>query len=475
MRTESRYRGWVIDRSNVPAPVAAVIAQLQPVLGDRVSTSASVREHHGTDLSPHPPAPPDAVAFPRSTEEVQQIVRACHRHRVPMIPFGAGSSLEGHVLALRGGLSIDTREMSQILRVDAQDLDATVQAGVTREQLNRGLRAEGLFFPVDPGANASLGGMASTRASGTNAVRYGTMRDNVISLCVVLPDGQVIRTARRARKSSAGYDLTRLLVGAEGTLGIITELTVRLYGIPEQVSAAVCAFDTLRGAVDSVIEIIQCGVPIARVELLDELQIEACNRYSELDNPVAPTLFFELSGSPQAVEEQIETVESIVGLHGGRGFRWADDHMGRDRLWKARHDAYYAGLAIRPGARGISTDVCVPISRLTDCVLQTQADLRSSGLTAPIVGHVGDGNFHVLLLYDPGDPDELARAEAFHQRLVRRALSHDGTCTGEHGVGCGKIEYVEEELGPAVEPMRAIKRALDPLGLMNPGKVLRGV
>ncbi|MCA9708224.1 MAG: FAD-binding protein, partial [Myxococcales bacterium] len=450
------------------------VAALIEVLGDRVSTADSVRQHHGVDPSFHPGAPPDVVVFPRSTREVQQVVRVCAGLRVPMIPFGAGTSLEGHVHALRGGVCIDLSAMTRIVRVSPEDLDATVEAGVTREQLDRHLRDQGLFFPVDPGANATLGGMASTRASGTNAVRYGTMRDNVIALRVVTPAGEIVDTARRARKSAAGYDLTRLLVGAEGTLGVITEVTVRLHGIPEHQSAAVCAFEALGGAVDAVIETIQLGVPVARIELLDPLQIEACNRYSDLDNPVAPTLFFEFHGSARGVAEQVETVEAICTEHGGQGFVWASDHMGRDRLWKARHDAYWAGLALRPGCRAMTTDVCVPISRLTACVTETRADLDASGLFGPIVGHVGDGNFHVLLLLDPDDPAQLLEAEAFHARLVARALAHDGTCTGEHGVGCGKIDFVEHELPGAVPLMRAIKHALDPHGLMNPGKVLRG-
>lgn len=449
------------------------VAALTETLGDRVSTARSVRDHHGDDLSFHPGAIPDVVVFPRSTEEVQRVVSVCAGLGIPMIPFGAGTSLEGHVHALRGGVCIDLSQMNRIVRVSPEDLDATVEAGVTREQLNHHLRGDGLLFPVDPGANASLGGMASTRASGTNAVRYGTMRDNVIALRVVTPGGEVIDTARRARKSAAGYDLTRLLVGAEGTLGVITEVTVRLHGIPEHISAAVCAFEALAGAVDAVIEIIQLGVPVARVELLDPLQVDACNRHSGLDNPVAPTLFFEFHGSERSVAEQVETVEQITAEHGGQGFRWASDHMGRDRLWKARHDAYWAGLALRPGCKAMTTDVCVPISRLTECLTQTHADLEASGLFGPIVGHVGDGNFHVLLLLDPEDPTELQRAEAFHSRLVQRALSHDGTCTGEHGVGCGKIDFVEQELPGAVALMRTIKQALDPAGLMNPGKVLR--
>ena len=454
-------------------PIASVVAALSDVLGDRVTTSAAAREHHGDDLSFHPGAHPDVVVFPRSTDEVQQVVKICAQHGVPMIPYGAGTSLEGHIHALHGGVCIDLQQMNKIVRVSPEDLDATVQAGVTREQLNHHLHDQGLFFPVDPGANASLGGMASTRASGTNAVRYGTMRENVMALRVVTATGEVIDTARRARKSSAGYDLTRLFVGAEGTLGVITEVTVRLQGIPEHISAAVCAFETLRGTVDAVIETIQLGVPIARIELLDPLQVDACNRHCGLDNPVAPTLFLEFHGSERSVAEQVETVQRICAEHGGQGFRWASDHMGRDELWKARHQAYWAGLALRPGCSAMTTDVCVPISRLSDCLTETHADLEASGLYGPVVGHVGDGNFHVLLLLDPEDAEERQRAEAFHERLVTRALANDGTCTGEHGVGCGKIRYVEQELGPAVELMRAIKRALDPDGLMNPGKVVR--
>jgi len=459
---------------DVPADLhAATIAALSELLGPRVTTSVSAREHHGTDPSFHPGAAPHAVAYPHSTEEVQRIVQICAEHRTPMIPFGAGTSLEGHVHAIHGGICIDLSQMTRIVRVSPEDLDATVEAGVTREQLDHHLRGQGLFFPVDPGANATLGGMASTRASGTNAVRYGTMRENVLALRVVTARGEIIDTARRARKSAAGYDLTRLMIGAEGTLGVITEVTLRLHGVPEHISAAVCAFDTLAGAVDAVIETIQLAVPIARIELLDALQMEACNRYAELDQPVAPTLFLEFHGSERGVAEQVETVQQICAEHGGAGFRWATDHMGRDQLWKARHHAYWAGLALRPGWSAMTTDVCVPISRLTACLTETHADLEASGLFGPIVGHVGDGNFHVLLLLDPNDPEQVRRGEAFHARLVERALAHDGTCTGEHGIGCGKLDFLTREHGPAVELMRAIKHALDPAGLMNPGKVIR--
>ncbi|MBL8670787.1 MAG: FAD-binding protein, partial [Alphaproteobacteria bacterium] len=392
---------------------------------------------------------------------------------VPIVPYGTGTSLEGHVAALKGGVCIDVSQMNKVLRVGAEDLDVTVQPGVTRKQLNEHLRDKGLFFPIDPGADASLGGMTATRASGTNAVRYGTMRENVLSLQVVLADGRVIRTAKRAKKSAAGYDLTRLFVGSEGTLGVITEVTLKLYGIPEAISAAVCSFPTLAAAVDTVIQTIQAGVPIARIELLDEVQMRAVNGYSKLDYPEAPTLFFEFHGTASGVAEQIEMVEAIAGEKGGAGFRWANKPEERSRLWEARHKAYYAALSLRPGCKGWATDVCVPISRLAECILETKKDIQDSGLLAPIVGHVGDGNFHLSFLIDPNDPEEMRRAGAVNDKMVMRALSMDGTCTGEHGIGYGKIDLLQAELGEGVSVMRQIKQALDPKGIMNPGKIVR--
>jgi D-lactate dehydrogenase (cytochrome) len=455
------------------APVEAVIAALRGRFGERLSTAAAVREQHGRDESYHAPAPPDAVVFARSTEEVAEVVRLCAAHKVPVIPFGTGTSLEGHVAALRGGVSIDLSQMDRILRVSAADLDCTVEAGVTRKRLNEHLRDTGLFFPIDPGADASLGGMAATRASGTNAVRYGTMRENVLSLAVVLADGRVIRTARRARKSAAGYDLTRLFVGSEGTLGVITEVTLRLYGIPEAVMAAVCPFPSVDAAVETVVATIQAGVPVARIELLDAAQMAAVNRYSKLDYAEAPTLFFEFHGTEQGVREQVELVEAFAAENGGTGFRWARTQEERNKLWQARHDAHYATMAMRPGARVWATDVCVPISRLAECIAETNADLAGSNLKAGIVGHVGDGNFHVAYLVDPALPEEIAEAARLNDRLVRRAIAMDGTCTGEHGVGSGKIDFLPAEHGEDVEVMRRLKRALDPDDIMNPGKILR--
>ena len=450
-----------------------LIEALREVVGERLSTSAAVREQHGRDESYHAPHPPDVVVFAESTEEVAGIVKACARRQVPVIPFGAGTSLEGHVAALQGGVCIDMGRMDRVVAVNPEDMDATVQAGVTRARLNTYLRDTGLFFPIDPGAEASIGGMTATRASGTNAVRYGTMRENVLALTVVLADGRVIRTSRRARKSSAGYDLTRLFVGSEGTLGVITEITLRLYGIPEAISAAVCAFPTVADAVDTVIVTIQSGVPVARIELLDKRQMEAVNTYSDLEYAAAPTLFFEFHGTERAVAEQAETVQAIAADLGGENFAWATRPEDREKLWKARHDAYYASVALRPGCRGWATDVCVPISRLAECITETTADLEKSPLTATIVGHVGDGNFHVVLVVDPDDREEIAEAERFNERLVMRALAMDGTCTGEHGIGHGKMDFLIAEHGEAVGVMRAIKQALDPDNIMNPGKIVR--
>ena len=451
----------------------ALLGALRRRLGDRLSTAAAVCAAHGRDESYHAPHAPDAVAFVRDTEEVAAVVRLCADHRTPVIAFGTGTSLEGHVAALKGGVSIDLSQMNRVLRVDTEDLDATVEAGVTRKQLNEYLRDTGLFFPIDPGADASLGGMAATRASGTNAVRYGTMRENVLSLTVVLADGRVIRTARRARKSAAGYDLTRLFVGSEGTLGIITEVTVRLHGIPEAISAAVCAFPTIAAAVDTVILTIQSGVPVARIELLDEAQIDAINKYSKLDHKVAPTLFFEFHGTPSGVAEQVESVKAIAGEHGGDDFRWATSPEQRSKLWQARHDAYYAALALRPGSKGWPTDVCVPISRLAECIAETKRDLAQSTIPSALAGHVGDGNFHLIFMIDPQSPEEIAEASRLNDRMVGRALAMEGTCTGEHGIGYGKMDFLLAEHGDAVSVMRSIKQALDPHDIMNPGKIVR--
>ncbi|MGC2414814.1 MAG: FAD-linked oxidase C-terminal domain-containing protein [Stellaceae bacterium] len=450
-----------------------LLAVLRQRLGDRLSVSAAVCAQHGKDESYHTPHAPDAVAFARSTDEVSAIVSLCAEYKTPVIAFGTGTSLEGHVAALRGGVCIDLSQMNQVLRVGAEDLDATVEAGVTRKQLNEYLRDTGLFFPIDPGADASLGGMAATRASGTNAVRYGTMRENVLSLTVVLADGRVIRTASRARKSAAGYDLTRLFVGSEGTLGVITEVTVRLYGIPEAISAAVCAFPTIAAAVDTVILTIQSGVPVARIELLDEAQIDAINKYSKLDHRVAPTLFFEFHGSAAGVAEQVDTVKAIAAEHGGDDFRWATTPESRSKLWQARHDAYYAALALRPGSKGWPTDVCVPISRLADCIAETKRDLAQSSIPSALAGHVGDGNFHLIFMIDPESQEEIAEASRLNERMVARALEMEGTCTGEHGIGYGKIDFLVAEHGEAVSVMRSIKQALDPEDIMNPGKIVR--
>ncbi len=449
-----------------------LIEALRALLGERLSTAPAVREHHGKDASYHAVEAPDAVAFAETTEEVAAIVKLCAAHKRPVIAFGTGTSLEGHVQAAHGGICIDLSAMTEILEVNEADLDCRVQAGVTRKALNTYLRDTGLFFPIDPGADASLGGMAATSASGTNAVRYGTMRENVMGLTVVLADGRVIRTGGRARKSAAGYDLTRLFVGSEGTLGIITEIQLRLYGIPEAVTAAVCSFDTLAGAVDTVILTIQSGIPVARIELLDELQVKAINAYSKLDYPVKPTLFFEFHGTEAWAKEQAEMVGEIARDYGGSNFEWAIRQEDRNKLWQARHDAYFANLALRPGAKGWATDVCVPISRLAECILETRRDIDETGVLAPIVGHVGDGNFHLTFLVDPDDPKEMAKTEGVNERMVMRALAMGGTCTGEHGVGTGKMRFLQAEHGEALAVMRQVKLALDPDNIMNPGKIL---
>ena len=453
--------------------VTTVIEALRDRLGERLATGTALREQHAHGEDAQPPVMPDAVAFARSTEEVSAVLAACHAHNVPVVPFGAGTSLEGHVTPVRGGISLDVSGMDQVLEVHAEDMDCRVQCGVTRNQLNEHLRDVGLFFPIDPGAQgATLGGMCATRASGTSAVRYGSMRENVMGLTVALADGRVIRTGGRVRKSSTGYDLTRLFVGSEGTLGVITEVGLRLQGIPEAISAAVCQFPTLAGAMETVITVLQLGVPVGRMELLDEVQVEACVAYSKLEGMQAlPTLFFEFTGTPASVAEQAETVREVADASGGLGFAWATDAQERAKLWRARHDAYWAALAMRPGWKGLATDAVVPISQLAELVLGAKEDIASSGLTAPIVGHVGDGNFHTVILVPP-EPDGLERAWALDRLIVARALALGGSCSGEHGVGIGKREFLVAEHGEEVlAVMRSLKAALDPRGVMNPGKV----
>ncbi len=452
--------------------VNAAVDEIRALLGDRLSTSQAVRDQHGNDLTWHEGEPPDAVAFVESTEEVAEIVKICDRYEVPVIAFGTGTSLEGHINAPYGGISVDLSNMNDVLAVNAEDLDCTVQAGVTRKQLNEYLRDTGLFFPIDPGADASLGGMAATRASGTNAVRYGTMKDNVLNLTAVMADGEIVHTARRARKSSAGYDLTRLLVGSEGTLGIITEVTLKLHGIPEAISGGTCSFPDVKSACDAVILTIQSGIPVARIELMDALQVKACNAYSDLGLEEAPTLFLEFHGSESSVREQSEMFGEIAESFGSSDFKWATRTEDRNKLWSARHDVFWAVAALAPGKRPFATDVCVPISRLAECVEETQKDIDANGLMAPIVGHVGDGNFHVSLLLDVDDPEDMRQADGFVKRLVARALEMDGTCTGEHGIGRGKVKFMEAEHGPGLKVMQAIKGTLDPKNIMNPGKVL---
>jgi D-lactate dehydrogenase (cytochrome) len=451
---------------------AALLREMERAFGPRFTTSAAECLQHGRDESAFPPMPPDAVLYAASTAEVAQAVRLCAVHRVPVIAFGVGSSVEGHVLAVNGGLCIDLSRMDAVLDIRPQDLSATAQAGVTRERLNAALRGSGFFFSVDPGANASLGGMVATAASGTNPVRYGPMRDNVLGLTVVMADGSVVRTARRARKSSAGYCLTQLFAGSEGTLGIITEVTVRLHPQPEAVAAAVVHFPGVREAVDTVIEAMQLGVPLARAEMLDALTIRAINAHSRTTLAEKPTLFLEFCGSQAQVAEQGEVLRTLAAEHGGGELAWATRPEERTRLWTPRHHAYFACLQLRPGSRSFTTDACVPLSALAECIAETVADIEASGLIAPVFGHVGDGNFHCLLLVDPADAKEVAIAQALSERLVHRAIGFDGTCTGEHGIGMGKTRYLEEEHGaPAVAVMRRIKQALDPLGILNPGKV----
>ena len=454
--------------------VDAVIAALATRYGNRLTTSPSVREQHGHTTTWIANQPPDAVFFPHSTEDVQEVMRLCAAARVPVVAFGTGTSLEGQVNAPRGGICLDFREMNRVLAVHAEDLDCVIEPGITRKQLNEYLRDKGLFFPIDPGADASLGGMAATRASGTNAVRYGTMKDNVLALKAVLANGEVMSTARRAKKSSAGYDLTRLMIGSEGTLGVITELTLRLSGIPEAIASGICPFPSVEAACNATILTIQSGIPVARIELLDAMQVKACNAYSKLNMPETPMLFLEFHGSDSSVAEQSERFGEIAGELGGGPFDWATKAEDRTRLWQARHDAYWAVKALRPNSTALATDVCVPISRLAECVTESQRDLEQSRLLAPIVGHVGDGNFHLSLVIDLADTDEVSRAKAFLERVVDRALAMDGTCTGEHGVGQGKMKYLPAEHGEAtLDTMRAIKRALDPLDILNPGKIFQ--
>ncbi len=466
---------------NHPAQPAALkkpfpdelLAALQAIFEDRVSTSQAMREHHGRDESSYDPMLPDAVVFAQTTEEVAEVVKLCNVYEIPIIPYGAGTSLEGHILALCGGVTIDLSQMNKVLAVHAEDQTVTVQAGVTRKQLNQEIRDTGLFFPIDPGADASLGGMAATRASGTNAVRYGTMRENVLALTVVTSDGRIIKTGTRAKKSSAGYDLTRVFVGSEGTLGIITEVTVRLYPQPEAVSAAVCSFPSAADAVNTVIQTIQMGVPVARVEFLDENCVRSINTHDKMSLPEKPLLLFEFHGSENSVQEQAQVVQEIATDHSAIGFEWATRPEDRTRLWAARHNAYFAMLQMRPGARAITIDCCAPISRLAECILDTQADCEKNGMIHGIVGHVGDGNFHVLMMVDPHDDADVARAEGINARLVARALSMDGTCTGEHGVGMHKMAFLVQEHGEgAIETMRVLKHAFDPKNIMNPGKII---
>jgi D-lactate dehydrogenase (cytochrome) len=464
-----QLKGEIRPRNS--AGIALALPILKARFGDRFVDSDAIRRQHGQQTTWLPVEPPDAVVFPVTTAEVVEIVRVCSEYRVPIIPYGIGTSLEGHVNAPFGGVSVDMGRMAGVLTVHAEDLDCVVEPGVTRKQLNDHLRDTGLFFPIDPGADATLGGMAATRASGTNAVRYGTMRDNVINLTAVMPDASVVKTGNRAKKSSAGYDLARLLIGSEGTLGIITELTLRLAGIPEAISGGVVPFETVAGACNATILTIQSGIPVARIELLDALMVKACNTYSKLDLPVTPTLFVEFHGSEASVEEQSRLFGEIARECAGGEFSWATKPEERSRLRQARHDVYWASQVLRPGAKVVATDACVPISRLAECVTETIADVEAAGLLAPVVGHVGDGNFHLTILTDPSDTTEDARVRDLLERLSLRAIAMDGTCTGEHGIGQGKIGYLAREHGAGVDMMRTIKRAIDPLNIMNPGKI----
>ncbi|QUS38660.1 FAD-binding protein [Tardiphaga alba] len=454
-----------------PVSVETVVGRLNEFMGARATTARGVLDDHGRSEAYHASRPPDVVVFPESTQEVASIVRLCNELGMPVVPFGAGTSLEGNAASIAGGVCIDFARMNRVLRVNDKDLDVVVQPGITRKQLNAQLRDTGLFFPIDPGADASIGGMSSTRASGTMAVRYGTMKDNVLALEVVLADGRVIRTGSRARKSSAGYDLTRLFVGAEGTLGVITEVTLKLHPWPQAISSAVCSFARLDQAIDTAIEIIQSGIPVARMELLDEVMMRGINGYSKLGYRETPTLFFEFHGTDASVSEQAELAEAIAADHDGQGFQWARAAEDRSKLWHARDNTLYAGLSLKPGAKAMITDVCVPISRLTECLTDTRRDIDANGLIAPVVGHVGDGNFHLLILIDHDNADEVARAKALHARLVARAIAMEGTCTGEHGIGTGKMSFLADEHGEAVDVMRAVKLAIDPQQTLNPGKI----
>ncbi|MGJ8602867.1 MAG: FAD-binding oxidoreductase [Marivita sp.] len=453
--------------------IQATVTELQALLGDRLSTGASILDQHSHDEAYTPPVLPDAVAFPETTDEVSQILRICSKHGCPVVPYGVGTSLEGHIVPVQGGVSVDTSRMNAVIAINQSDLDAVVEPGVTRMQLNDALRASGLMFTVDPGADASLGGMAATRASGTNTVRYGTMADNVLALEVVLPDGQIIHTGSRARKSSTGYDLTHLFIGSEGTLGIITKLTVKLHGQPEHIAAATCAFPDIASAVETVILAIQMGLPLARIELLDEVQMRGMNIYNpDMTLPETPHLFLEFHGTEAGVAEQVESLASLVEDHGGSDFAWATKTEDRNRLWKARHEAYYAGKALRQGTEGVVTDCCVPISALAECIARTKELIADSGLMAPLVGHVGDGNFHLLILVDPDSTDEMARAGALANKVNMLALEFGGTVSGEHGIGLGKRKYLAQEHGAAYALMGVLKKAVDPGNIMNPGKLV---
>ncbi|TMW63454.1 hypothetical protein Poli38472_002395 [Pythium oligandrum] len=469
----SLSRRWM-SSSSARSPPEATITALKELLGDRFTTAGSIREHHGRDESYHAVAPPDAVAFVQSTEEVSQVLKICSASSTPVIPFGAGSSLEGHISATEGGVSLDLTGLNAILHVEPENMSCRVQAGVTREQLNTDLRATGLFFPVDPGANATLGGMVSTNASGTTTVRYGNMKTNVLGLTAVLPDGRVIKTGSKARKSSAGYDLTRLLIGSEGTLAVVTEAELRLYGIPEAEKTMVCSFPTIKEAVDTCTAVMQMGIPVARMELMDEAAVEAINKYSKLNNPLYPSLIIEHHGSENEIEEQSAIVQDIASEYNAQGMELATSAEERKKLWSGRHSAWWATIGQMPGSRALSTDVCVPISKLSDVIVETQEDLRESGLFGTIVGHVGDGNFHVMIPFFSEDEKLMKNVRDFSNRLVLRALAAEGTCTGEHGIGNGKMDYLQLEHGDSVDVMRSIKQAIDPLNIMNPGKIFYG-
>jgi D-lactate dehydrogenase (cytochrome) len=449
------------------------VGDLKALLGQRATTTAAIRDHHSHGESHHPPALPDVVCFPHTTDEVSEILKISAAQNLPIVPFGAGTSLEGQVNAIHGGITIDLREMNKVVRVSVEDLDATVEAGITRGQLNKALRDTGLTFFIDPGADCTIGGMAATRASGTTAVRYGTMAENVLGLTVVLADGRIVKTGTRARKSAAGYDLTHLFVGSEGTLGVITEVILKLHPLPEAVSAGICSFEDIRGAVETVIETIQLGVSVARMELLDARQMDALNRYSKTNYPVAPTLFFEFHGiNERHVSDQATFVQSLAVAHGGRDFQWATLQEDREKLWEARHAAYYASLALRPGSKGLVTDICVPISKLAESIVEATKDNIDAPFPVTLVGHVGDGNFHMVYMLDPSSEMEVAKAHRLVDQMVARALAVGGTCTGEHGIGYGKMKYMSAEHGTGVDVMRAIKYALDPENRMNPGKLI---